>query len=73
MSSGLSMKRPLEVLAMLFIAGPILGIGLYLVNLPFGILGFVSPFFRKRLRGFLSLKSEAATAMPTDATHVADF
>jgi len=42
-----------------------LGVGLYLVNLPFMILGFANPFFRERLEGCLRLKPTAKTDVPS--------
>ena len=45
--------------------GLILGLGVYLVNLPFMILGFANPFFRERLCGCLSLKPPSRVS-PSD-------
>jgi hypothetical protein len=44
--------------------GLILGLGLYVLALPFMILGFTSPLFRDRLRACLSLRSPAEPAGP---------
>lgn len=65
MSSGSSWS---DVPAALFtgvVAGTAMGLGLYILNLPFIILGFVNPFFRKRLCECLCLKPAAATETPT--------
>lgn len=70
MSSGPSVPRTSELLSMIFIVGPILGLGLYVLNLPFMILGFVNPFFRERLRNCLRLQPAAAPAMRPDADEV---
>lgn len=70
MSSSPSMPRTSELLSMIFIVGPILGLGLYVLNLPFMILGFVNPFFRERLRDCLRLQPAAAPAMRSDADEV---
>ncbi|MEA3225955.1 MAG: hypothetical protein U9Q07_08385 [Planctomycetota bacterium] len=72
MSSGLSKSQFSQALLMIIIAGPILGLGLYLLNLPFMILGFVNPFFRERLCDCLCLKPAAATAVPFDAGDIAE-
>jgi len=59
MSSG-SGPDILEAILMLTLVGLILGLCLYVLNLPFMILGFVNPFFRERFNACLRLKS-----MPT--------
>ena len=63
MSSG---SRPdiLAAVLMLSLVGLILGLCLYVINLPFMILGFANPFFRERFYACLRLKS-----MPTIAAH----
>lgn len=45
----------IKILAWIGLAGLILGVFLYLLNLPFMILGFTSPFFRERLQRCLGL------------------
>ncbi|UCE46637.1 MAG: hypothetical protein JSW47_13565 [Phycisphaerales bacterium] len=60
-SSSPSLPQLSEVLIMIFVAGPVLGLGLYLLNLPFMILGFVNPLFRERLCSCLRLESVEPT------------
>lgn len=57
MSSGLSVIRLSELLVAIFVVGPIFGLGLYLLNLPFMVVGFANPFFRERLLGCLGLET----------------
>jgi len=52
----------LQAILMLTLIGLIFGLCLYILNLPFMILAFYSPFFRERLNTCLQLKS-----MPTNA------
>ncbi len=59
MSSG-SGPGILEAILMLTLVGLIFGLCLYVLNLPFMILGFAIPFFRERFNACLRLKS-----MPT--------
>lgn len=72
MSSGPSMSNISQTLVMIIVAGPILGFGLYLLNLPFMILGFANPFFHERLCGFLSVKPATANTMPSDGDDIAE-
>jgi len=60
MSSGASGPDLLEAILMLSLVGLILGLCLYVLTLPFMILGFANPFFRERFNACLRLKS-----MPT--------
>ena len=53
----------LEAILMVLLVGLIFGLFLYVINLPFMILAFCSPFFRERFYACLRLKS-----MPTNAT-----
>ena len=56
----------LEAILMLTLVGLIFGLCLYVINLPFMILVFYSPFFRKRFCACLHLKSMPSTvANPT--------
>ncbi len=52
-SSGPSLS---EMILMFALAGLIFGLCLYVLNLPFMILGFAHPFFRKRFLACLRLK-----------------
>lgn len=45
-----------EAILMLLIAGSVLGLGLYVLNFPFMILGFTSTFYRERFCASLGLK-----------------
>jgi len=49
--------RILDAMLMFAMGGPILGLCLYLLNLPFMILGFAHPFFRERLCACLGLQT----------------
>jgi amino acid transporter len=49
---------PKEIFIQVFIVGLIVGLLLYALNLPFLIVGFVSPFYRERFCDFLRLKTE---------------
>ncbi len=53
---------PKEAFIQIPILGLFFGLFLYVVNLPFMILGFVNPFFRERFRASLNLKSIPAIA-----------
>jgi hypothetical protein len=64
MSSGPDLA---EAILMLTLAGLILGLALYVLNLPFMILGFAHPFFRERFCACLRLKSIPTTAGRTDS------
>lgn len=55
----------LEILIFIF-AGLIFGLSLYVLNLPFLILGFVHPFFRERLCACLRLKPVPTALNQTD-------
>jgi len=59
MSSGLSVIRLSEFLVAIFVVGPIFGLGLYLLNLPFMVVGFANPLFRDRLCGCLGIEQPA--------------
>jgi len=72
LSSDLSMIRLSEFLLAIFLVGPILSLGLYLLNPPFMVLGFANPFFRERLEGCLRLKPAAATAEPSTGDDIAE-
>jgi hypothetical protein len=48
--------------------GLILGLGLYLLTLPFMILGFANPFFRDRLRACLSLRAPKEPSLPVQVS-----
>lgn len=60
MSSG-SGPDILEAILMLTLVGLIFGLCLYVLNLPFMILGFANPFFRERFNTCLRLKSIPTT------------
>jgi hypothetical protein len=64
MSSG-SGPYILQMILMVSIVGLIFGLCLYVMNLPFMILGFTNPFFRERFCSCLRLKS-----IPTNATQL---
>ncbi len=51
----------LAAVLMLSFVGLLLGLGLYLFNLPFMILGFTSPLFRERFSRCLGLELMPAT------------
>lgn len=76
MSSGLSRSQFSQALLMIIIGGPVLGLGLYVLNLPFMILAFVNPFFRERLCDCLCLKpasevviGQSCKETPTNDSH----
>ncbi|UCC99150.1 MAG: hypothetical protein JSW66_04540 [Phycisphaerales bacterium] len=53
-------QTPIPILTVLFIAGIsglVLGVCIYVINLPYMILAFISPFFRERFCACLHLKS----------------
>ncbi len=56
----------LEAILMLILIGLIFGLCLYVLNLPFMILGFVNPFFRERFCACLRLKSMPTTAVQSN-------
>ena len=68
LSSGSSWSDIPRALLTSVIAGTALGLGLYMLNLPFMILGFVNPFCRERFCKCLRLELSAAATMPPDAT-----
>lgn len=68
MTSGSSWSDIPRALLTSVIAGTALGLGLYVLNLPFMILGFVNPFCRERFCNCLRLELTAAATMPPDAT-----
>jgi hypothetical protein len=57
MGSGPTLKQAMTQIP---IVGLIMGLFLYILNLPFMILGFVHPFFRERFCACLNLKSMPA-------------
>ena len=63
MSSGPGFS---EAILMLILAGLIFGLGLYMLNFPFMILGFANPFFRERFCACLCLKPMPVTPGLTD-------
>jgi MFS family permease len=56
MSSGVSGPYILEAILMLTLVGLAFGLCLYVLNLPFMLLGFANPFFRERFNTCLRLK-----------------
>jgi len=56
-----------ELILMFALAGMIFGLCLYVLNLPFMILGFAHPFFRKRFCACLGLESTPTTTGRADA------
>ena len=61
--------RLLEVILVAVVGGSALGLCLYVLNLPFMILGFVHPFFRERLCACLGLQPVAnAPASQTETS-----
>lgn len=69
--SGLRGGMLVGVLPRVGLVGLVLGAGLYVLNLPFMVLGFVSPFFRDRMQACLGLnpvpKGPDVTAPPEAA------
>jgi hypothetical protein len=65
MSSG-SKPEILEAILMLTVVGLILGLCLYVLNLPFMILGFANPFFRERFCACLCPRSIPTTTAQSD-------
>ncbi len=64
-----------EAILILVVGGSILGLCLYVLNLPFMILGFAHPFFRERFCACLSLKPVSAITgpeTPSDRPNVQD-
>ncbi len=57
MSSGGLAQYNLEMILMLILVGLACGLCLYVLNLPFMILGFANPFFRERFCACLGLQS----------------
>lgn len=53
---------PKEALIQIPIVGLFFGFFLYVVNVPYLILGFINPFFRERFCACLNLKSKPAVA-----------
>ncbi len=53
-----------EAILILIVGGSILGLCLYVLNLPFMLLGFAHPFFRERFCACLSLKPVSAITGP---------
>ena len=62
-SSGLDISG---AIFMLILAALIFGLGLYVLNFPFMILGFANPFFRKRFCACLGLESTPTTPERAD-------
>jgi hypothetical protein len=58
-SSGMSTSQTYEALVISVVVGAILGLCLYVLYLPYMLLGFVSPFFRSRLQTCLNLHRPA--------------
>ena len=69
MSSG-SRPDTLEAILMLIFVGLIIGLCLYVLNLPFMILGFAYPFFRERFCACLCPKSMPTTAAQSDTNQL---
>lgn len=61
LSWGLSMSELLRLVPQLITFAAILGVSLYLLYLPYMLLGFVSPFFRTRLRTCLNMEGPATS------------
>jgi hypothetical protein len=53
-----------EGILIVVFGGSMFGVGLYVLNLPFMILGFANPFFRERFCASLDLKSIRPPAVP---------
>jgi hypothetical protein len=71
MSSGMSGSDMLAAMLMLSFVGLLFGLCLYLLNLPFMILGFTSPLFRERFSRCLGLElmpAKPETELSTDST-----
>jgi hypothetical protein len=56
----------LEAIKMLILTGLIIGLCLYVLNLPFMLLGFANPFFRERFCACLFPKSTPTTTAQPD-------
>ncbi len=56
LSSGPSASEIPEVMVQTLVAGAIIGLCLYALNVPYLLLGFASPFFRARLQVCLNLR-----------------
>ncbi|MGB2863669.1 MAG: hypothetical protein WBC05_10130 [Sedimentisphaerales bacterium] len=56
-SVGPSVEELIEHISEVLVAGLILAICIYMLNLPFMILAFASPFFRRRFYAYFHLKS----------------
>jgi peptidoglycan/LPS O-acetylase OafA/YrhL len=61
MSGGPDLSEP-QVITMLVLGGLVFGLCLYTLNLPFMILGFANPFFRKRFCACLGLEPVSTIA-----------
>lgn len=72
MAGGPDLSKTLAVL-MFILAGLTLGLCLYVLNLPFMILGFAHPFFRERFCACLGLKPMLAPAVPEAALDGVDM
>jgi len=72
LASRLSGEDLMRVLPQVLLMGLILGAFLYVLNLPFMVLGFTSPFFRERLYACLGLRpvhnGPAASDLPGSAS-----
>jgi hypothetical protein len=55
-------SRLISQLIQVLLVGMIFGLFIYVINLPYMLLGFVDPFFRERLYACLRLKPNALTA-----------
>lgn len=63
-SSGQGLSK---LILMFALAGLIFGLCLYVLNIPFMVLGFANPFFRKRFCACLGLESTPTTTGRADA------
>jgi len=61
-----------EVILIVFMVGSILGLCLYVLNLPFMLLGFAHPFFRQRFCACLGLQLVPASGGLASQTGTAD-
>jgi len=68
-SSGLDLYRAIFIL---IFAALIFGLGLYVLNLPFLILGFANPFLRERFCACLRLKEISEASKQADSSRIND-
>lgn len=64
--AGSSWSNLFEAILMLALIGSIFGLCLYMLNLPFMILGFANAFFRERFCACLRLKAMPAAPQQAD-------